>query len=61
MMNKNKVTPEFLIQMDGKIVWTMDDYLSMRNYAADNPELLDFLDHVAEVKENTRKVFNFKY
>lgn len=59
-LDKSKVTPEFLIESDGKIVWIRDDYLSMRGIA-DDPDLIDFLDHVADMKEETRKTYNFKY
>lgn len=50
---KADITPEFLKENDGKIVWLRDDYLCMRNIAGAG-ELLDFLDHVAAVKEQVR-------
>lgn len=49
---KADITPDFLKQNDGKLVWIRDDYLSMKGicYHSD-PELYDFLTHVDKVKE----------
>ena len=47
------ITPEFLKENDGKIVWIRDDYLSMMGYEED-PELLAFLEHVYAVKKQAR-------
>ena len=49
---KEEITPEFLQKMDGKLAWIRNDYLSMRGICYyDDPELHDFLEHVAKVKE----------
>lgn len=58
--DKTKVTAEFLIEADGIVVWTMDDYLSMRDIS-DDEELVEFLDYVEEVKNRTREFYEFKY
>lgn len=58
--DKSKITPEFLIEADGKIVWTMGDYLSMRGIS-DDEELVEFLDYVEQVKNETREFYEFKY
>lgn len=58
--DKTKVTAEFLIEADGIVVWTMDDYLSMRDIS-DDEELVEFLDYVEEVKNKTRGFYEFKY
>ena len=49
--NKAAVTPTFLQENDGKLVWIRWDYLSMRGIS-DDAELVDFLDYVERVKRN---------
>ena len=58
-LDKTKITPEFLIENDGKIVWIRWDYLSMRGIS-DDKELVEFLDYVSEVKEQTSKYYEFE-
>lgn len=54
-ITKEDITPEFLKQNDGKIVWIRDDYLSMRDICMnDGDGFWDFLEHVAKVKEEVR-------
>lgn len=61
-LNKDKITPAFLRANDGKVVWIQDDYLSMRDYACNDPELYVFLEHVYEVKQQCReRGMVFKY
>lgn len=59
--NKDLITEQFLIDNDGNLCWTSDDYLSMRGmcYRSD-PELYDFLEHVEKVKTEARKYHDFK-
>lgn len=51
---QEELTPEKLRELDGKVAWVRDDYLSMRGLASDDPDLLAYLDHVAAIKEKAR-------
>lgn len=54
--NHGVITPKFLRENDGKLVWIRDDYLLCMGYVynTDRP-LYDFLDHVERVKKQARE------
>lgn len=47
--NYEAITPQFLQENDGKLVWIRNDFLRMRGIS-DDSELVSFLDHVETVK-----------
>lgn len=51
--DRSTITPEFLKENDGKLVWTRDDYLSMNGIQGED-ELYHFLNHVIRVKQAAR-------
>lgn len=54
-LDPSVVTVELLKDLDGKVAWIRDDYLSMRGICGgDNPKLARFLDRVAEVKAQAK-------
>lgn len=52
--NYEAITPEFLQENDGRLVWIRWDYLSMRGISEDT-ELVAFLDHVEKVKKKAQR------
>lgn len=52
--SRDAITPEFLKENDGKLVWIRDDYLMMNGVQGPG-EMYDFLDHVWNVKEAARQ------
>lgn len=54
LYTKEQITPDFLRENDGKLVWIRDDYLCMNGIQGPG-ELYDFLEHVSEVKAACRR------
>jgi len=55
MIRVDDITEMVLRENDGVLTWTQDDYLSMRGYAEKDPETLEILDRVAELKQQMRE------
>lgn len=52
--NHEAITPEFLTDADGKVVWMRDDYLMCMGLVHGTP-YYDFLAHVDQVKTRARE------